>query len=818
MSELALNGPGEPDQPAVGAPVRGRVKSNDGNYTQSLTRLGSPAPTPNRKLFDRLIHKANRVSEQGNAVRAALLRLKAARHAPAGNRGKPRSRQWANSNSSARRLQAALGFDDGEAAAWRDVMISLLAKSSQGFWNADKRLLYDLQKVCIDHEREISHLDLGGWIRSFGRQPIRRMLPNQREVRINKHLRRATSRLMAIRLSGLEREQLNHLLHEAAHKVEIQLRERLRPLMSKALDEVGLEPENLPERVSRRKIIEELLDKIVHHGFLNMSMLRDAISRNNLKMPDLASPLELWTGDWLLEADRRLKVLLDGVYRRGEFYLRGLQKVSSVAFGTPPGRIATIYIAVPFGGAVVILEGLKHLFDKIYGVDHGASAESLAEASKATANKIGAAASHLAGQPTHFLSWFDPANTVPFILGIVLLGAFLCGMIHVRPFRMAVVDFIKSAFMGVRRLVYDLPRWFWKHEFLRKIFRSRPMRWLRRHVLYPLIFTATAWLLLPQLGLYERPAPLWGGVIFLAFALALNSRAGRDLEELTTERLYQAWNHIRVKWFIALFEVVTNFFKRVLETFERFMYAVDELLRFRSGQNLPTLVVKAVLGFVWAIVAFFVRAIVTLLIEPQINPIKHFPVVTVSHKFLVPLSPVVYRAILPFLGHDPAIALTGVIIFLTPGIFGFLVWEFKENWKLYAANRKAEPQTRPRRQPRRDDDPPDEARLSFGDDSQNLPQAARDRPHPPAGPPQAVKGPLRRKTAPHAPRGSAFRRAGTVGAIGRKPAVRGQTAFRPKRAGGLEQHSRRGGVSGVQRRLLWSWRSKSNPAGCWSAF
>ena len=140
---------------------------------------------------------------------------------------------------------------------------------------------------------------------------------------------------------------------------------------------------------------------------------------------------------------------------------------------------------------------------------------------------------------------------------------------------------------------------------------------------------------------------------------------------------------------IALFEVITNFFKRVLETFERFLYAVDELLRFRSGQNVLTLVLKAVLGFVWAFVAFFVRALVTLLIEPQINPIKHFPVVTVSHKFLVPLSPVVYRAMLPLMGHDPALAVTGVIIFLTPGIFGFLVWEFKENWKLYAANRKS---------------------------------------------------------------------------------------------------------------------------------
>jgi hypothetical protein len=28
--------------------------------------------------------------------------------------------------------------------------------------------------------------------------------------------------------------------------------------------------------------------------------------------------------------------------------------------------------------------------------------------------------------------------------------------------------------------------------------------------------------------------------------------------------------------------------------------------------------------------------------------------------------------------------------FLLPGIFGFLVWELKENWRLYAANRPAD--------------------------------------------------------------------------------------------------------------------------------
>src|SRR5207253_448927 len=44
---------------------------------------------------------------------------------------------------------------------------------------------------------------------------------------------------------------------------------------------------------------------------------------------------------------------------------------------------------------------------------------------------------------------------------------------------------------------------------------------------------------------------------------------------------------------------------------------------------------------------------------------------------------------LSFLGPVLASGLVGLTIFFLPGIFGFMVWEFKENWKLYRANRPA---------------------------------------------------------------------------------------------------------------------------------
>jgi hypothetical protein len=102
--------------------------------------------------------------------------------------------------------------------------------------------------------------------------------------------------------------------------------------------------------------------------------------------------------------------------------------------------------------------------------------------------------------------------------------------------------------------------------------------------------------------------------------------------------------------------------------------------------------VKAVLGALWSVIEAVVRFCITLLIEPQLNPIKHFPVVTVSHKLLVPMIPVVASQLVATTGMERGLALTAVTFVSTtlPGVFGFLAWELKENWRLYAANR---PQT-----------------------------------------------------------------------------------------------------------------------------
>src|SRR5262249_44926347 len=104
-----------------------------------------------------------------------------------------------------------------------------------------------------------------------------------------------------------------------------------------------------------------------------------------------------------------------------------------------------------------------------------------------------------------------------------------------------------------------------------------------------------------------------------------------------------------------------------------------------------TLAIKVAAGLAWSAVAYAVRFFVNLLAEPQINPIKHFPTVTVAHKMTAPFL----LLVLPGLLEGPPLGLTRVTAnlvavtcqMLLPGVFGFLVWELKENWRLYQKNR-----------------------------------------------------------------------------------------------------------------------------------
>lgn len=659
-----LSGPApEPD------PVFDKVADNLSGEIETLKEQVTPA----ERSFYKLLERAELASQRGNSVRSSILYLRAAHIAPPEKVTHTTKLAQAELHRLTERLQQALGFSEDERSRWKHALVSLLRNTLQGFWTPERRLLSDLQRVCIDSERMVYIVDTWDWIRSFGRRPIKRALPNQREVLVAKHLRTATGRLPSVRVTFDEREELTSLIGSAARRSEEQLRTKLRPVFSRLLDEVPLNAHNVPERVARAKIIEELSDKAVERGYLNIGVLRDTISRNQLKLGNLDTLDELIFGDQLLRADRKLALLLDGVYRRGEFYLRWLQRVSSMAFATPLGRILTKHIALPFGGAFIILEGVQHLFHAIE--EH---------------------LFHIDEEKVH------QASSSSLMVGVVLLGILLWSLIHLPHFR-RLCGQVWRAFLHVTRgFLLDLPRWIMRITFLREFLHSPVVIFFRRYLASPLLLTIFFRYLLPPLGRllietfawFNEPeleplkyptvqnALLW----FTGFFLILNSRMGRNVEEVTLETAQRAWHRIRVSIFIAFFDLVMESFKRILEWIERVLYAVDEWLRFRSGETERMLFVKAILAPFWGIVTFVVRFAVTLLIEPQINPIKHFPVVTVSHKIILPMLIPLASFLKPTLGAW-AEATATTIVFLTPGIFGFLVWELKENWRLYNGNR-----------------------------------------------------------------------------------------------------------------------------------
>jgi hypothetical protein len=626
------------------------------------------------------------VSQVGNCVRAAILRAQADRLGQPEGSPEPR----AELEPLVPRLQAALHLDDREAAAWRETLPALLPGAARGTWPAEARLLFDLQNVCLDHERPVYSPDMVEWAYSGFRAPFLRPLPNQSFVLTVKHLRAAIGRLPSLQLTPEERQRLARLLHDALHKAETRLRDCFRPLIIDVLAQVGLRPSQVVEDVARSKLVEELLDRISERGLLTMSDLRDAVSRNRLKMPDLTTASEFFRGDCLILANRRLATTLAGVYRRGEVYLRWLQRISSAAFGTPPGRLFTRYVAIPFGAAFLLLKGLEEVLEPVFQILRGRtpvappivpSEEDWNLEEPPPAEPVAGASPHAGAAHLHLLNWYS-------FLGV---GLFILALLHVPPFRRVVFQGLVILWRAGRAAFYELPSAFLKLPLVRRVVESWPALIFFRYFLKPALLTAAIWeacWLLRPLRLGTRPEAT--GLIFVAVSLLLNTRLGRNLEELITDWGIRSWQRLQLDIVPGLLRFIMSLFKGMVDAIESVLYGVDEWLRFRQGQSRLTLVAKTVLGLIWFVVSYLIRIFINLFAEPTFNPIKHFPVVTVAAKVMLPftlvLGPAMTRALEPFVGTLLGGAIAFLSLFFLPGLAGFAVWEFKENWRLYRAN------------------------------------------------------------------------------------------------------------------------------------
>jgi hypothetical protein len=741
---------------------------------------------PSDRSYLRSLRRRDRANERGNTVAAVVCAIRAVQRATSDDkRAAAHEKARADIRHLVDRLRRAIDFPESDTEAWQVSLWELATNSVHGFWNSEKRLLYDLQKVCLDHERVTYKVDLVKWIVSRGRRPLRRPLNSLREVMMARHLASSTARLVYVRLSGIERERLTGLLQRAAHLAEEQMRQRVRPVLHQTLRDVGLEPSGVPEQVAFDKLAEDSLDCIADRGYLNMGYLRDAISKNDLKLPDLRQMNELWRGDHLLRADDRLDLALDGVYRRGEFYLRWLQVISSIFFGTALGRFTTLFLVIPFGGSLVIVEGVRHIFHllqrkpaaaKSSSLENGSGEElasdpavesaqqesgtltdshSAIESAQATPAEPDAAAgienavARLEATDTEPLdsntslvaeaAGSNPSETaaetslkgVPEAIGntdtasgetgngtavievsaspddaveqivgrqvetiswVLLIGFLLMALIHVPEIRRRFFEGLSLGWTAIRTLLLDAPLKLLRLPIVQRIWRHRTFIRLRRYVLIPLVAAIIPVQVIPWILTGAGTGWGWVVVVSVLMSIALNSRLGQDAQELSAEWVGNTWHKLRARVVIAILDWIIDVFRTLLNFVERFLYAVDEWLRFHSDESWLSIVAKAVTGVVWSFVSFLIRIYVNLLIEPTLHPVKHFPVVTVAHKMFLPLITVIGAEMLKFfsayLGVYLAGLITGFNIFFLPGIFGFLVWELKENWRLYQANRK----------------------------------------------------------------------------------------------------------------------------------
>jgi hypothetical protein len=694
--------------------------------------------------YQRQLRRRDRANERGNTVFAIACALRATQRANTeGKRLAAEKKARDDVRALVNRLRNAIAFAKQDKDEWQSALWELTKNSVHGFWNAEKRLLYDLQKVCLDHERVTFKVDLVKWVVSRGKRPLKRPLNSLREVAMAKHLASAASRLTHVRLSGNDRNNLTELIEHAAELAETQMRERMRPVLAATLASVQLLPSSVPEQVASEKLVEESLDCIAERGYLTMGYLRDAISRNDLKLPDIQELREVWHGDQLLRADDHLDLALDGVYRRGEFYLRWLQVVSSFFFGTRIGRFVTMYLIIPFGGAVVIVEGTLHIVHMFQPGTHHVEAraphelegvnekinldktnaeeqftDSLTVEQKLSnttsaevisddqpkAGEVGNAETDtsvlqddiettisIPPKTTDEVARQILSRQTPTFSLVLILGLLLMALIHMPAFRKFCIGLILKALRLVRAVLFETPLLLLKLPILLRMWMADPFVRLRRFVLGPAVLAVFFGRFLPWLCNWNLMD--WWLVCLSSILVSalLNSRIGRDAQELTRDWLEKSLHQLQARFVFAFIGWVFDFFRLMMGTLERVLYAVDEWLRFHSNENLLVVLAKAILGVVWSFVSFLIRIYVNLLIEPTFHPVKHFPVVTVAHKIFLPALIMLEGNMVHFLGQymgtPLARSITWFNMLFLPGFFGFVVWELKGNWKLYLANR-----------------------------------------------------------------------------------------------------------------------------------
>lgn len=624
---------------------------------------GTPLPEQARKLSargqGRWMKRAARAAAAGNHALSAVC---AARAVNGNDSQAARQAEQALANAT-QALQARLllaletGLSDAPGSQSWAVLLSGLARSAslrdRPKSSPEYHVLCVLQRAAASYEAPGVLVDLPSWILSGGHRNVVRSRQDTRHLQVARILQQASSaRLHTVERRRAELRGLERLVRDAQQRAEGNARCELRPRIRTVLRDSRFAPGSGPERQAFDKLVEELMDAILDRGFISLPQLRDAVSRNEAKLADVSETGQLWHGDALLRADAGLAVSLDGIYRRGDAYLRVLQQVSSIPFGTQAGRWVTLNLLLPALGSFTLLEGIRLI--------------------------LGGAMVWLG---------FSPMGQ-PSAESLLVVGLAILALIHSQALRVFARQTLDILGMILAWTFFRIPRAVLLRPWVQHVLSLPWVRSLLRRLVVPALLAWVTYLVLPVPGGLRR----WGATagVFAALSAILGSRFGWWLEDYLVEQVAPTWRVFSRRWLPELVRAVGRGFSRVMDAFERGMFRIESLLRFPSRQSAVLIAVSAVLGTVTAAVAYVIRLYVTLLVEPELNPLKHFPVITVAHKLSLPFLPEMLRWIEPPLAvFGPIVggALAGLTVFLLPSFSGFLVWELKANYRLYRATR-----------------------------------------------------------------------------------------------------------------------------------
>jgi hypothetical protein len=620
-------------------------------------------------LFEHAVSLSQRASFDGRfaaelrylaqARQLAQRMSRPARCAPAAVETTISAREWAAEEHLADLLAAKWKLDLHTAAELRELVARLAAEDRRRFGSIPARsLLACLEQVLSEGRNDYYRLRLFTWLTSLGRRRLREVLPFQPLLKAMRAMETGRARLEEMPWPITDLERFSRALAALTVRVNRRLDAQIMPRLEQAMREADFVPRNHRENVAAQKMKLELLDVIKQRRHLKFTDVRDIVARNILRLPD-PTLSEFFRGDRLARFDRTAARALPGVYRPGELYIKGLQQLSAPLFGTGPGRTLSRFALVPFGGAYLVLKSIDLLLE--------------------------------------LLPHYDKAYQLANLTDVLLLGGLANLVMHTGIGRHIALSLWQGLAATLRFIFYDgltrLMRWPPLAELLTMGF----VRGVGRNVVQPLLIGTLPLAPIILLAVFVDEVPiepgLWlAGLAFALGTLARNTPAGRRFLDNLNTRVGLYLRRINQALFIGLIQSLLYFFKEVTRRFSQLLHRVDEALIHYFGEQPVSLVVKALVAPLWRLAEALIQFYVTVLVEPQVNPVKHFPIVSIGHKLLLPFLPAITAAfvdisqsVLPKVIAYPLVTLT---IVLLPGLFGFFVWELKENWKLYQANHR----------------------------------------------------------------------------------------------------------------------------------